>query len=141
LTHLQRREAKLVDDHSALEVEDPAAFQQDAVTLVDQYVEQLERARGALGGVRPASGEDVADALDDYLGTAIERLQSIARELRDADAGAAGFQADISTFEANLQFVARELPDPFAGVRDQPLVAAVRDEPSCAELVMITGGS
>jgi hypothetical protein len=137
LTDLHAREATIATEHAALDASDPAAFQHAAVALLERYVAQIRRARADLGAAVPASDARASRPFDRYLSSAITRLDRIARKLRNADPHAAVSQADVSTFEANLQFLAHELPDPFARVRDQALLAALRDEPACNDIVSI----
>jgi hypothetical protein len=137
LADLQTREATLAAEHSALDASKPEAFQHDAVTLLEHYVARIRNARSRVADVAPASSARASRAFDRYFAVAIARLDRTARGLRNADPHAAVFQADVSTFEANLQFLADELPDPFARIHDQALLAALRGEPSCRDIVTI----
>jgi hypothetical protein len=139
LDRLRTREATVATAHSALDVSEPSAFQRKSVDLFEGYAARLRRARAALSDIQPASGGDASRAFDRYLSTALRRLDAATDTFRAADSTSPEFQADVSTFEANLQFLAHELPDPFARIDDQALLAAFRDEPSCAGLVSIGG--
>jgi hypothetical protein len=140
LERLADRETDLAASHSALDASDPAAFQQDALALVHAYVDGLRREREQLTGLRPRSAPDASSLFDAYLGTAIDRLAAIAGELDQADAsGAPEFQAEVSTFEANLQYLRHELPDPIETIDDERLLRAFADEPACADLVVVHG--
>jgi hypothetical protein len=139
LLRRQSSEGAFAAAHSALDASDAAAFRTDALELLDRYVDRLRRARTKLARIDPDTATRASDAFDEYLAVAIRRLHADAREFADADVHSPEFQAAVSTFEANLQFLAHQLPDPFARLRDRSLLAAVRTEPACADLVTIHG--
>jgi hypothetical protein len=137
LASLQEREATLAAEHSSLDASRPKAFQREAVQLLERYVDRIRAVRARLATVAPRSAPNTRRAFDRYFAAAIIRLDRTARTLQHADAEAVVFPADVATFEANLQFLAHQLPDPFARIDDEELVAALRGEPACRDIVTI----
>lgn len=139
LTGISGTEEDLVEKYNALDVNDPAAFQTEAIALTNEYIDELTAGQAKLKKLQPEGGKKVAKPFNAYFSDAITALEEAVDAFEAADPTSVAFQADVSTFQVALQLTGTTTADPFSSVKDQDLLGAFKDEKSCEDVVTIFG--
>jgi hypothetical protein len=130
---------ELVDGYAAIPADDSGAFQVQAVQLVNELIADLKTGRAKLRRLVPDidGGKKTSKLFVRTLGDQIDTLQAAVDTFAVADPNGVAFAADVAQLEAVVNLLEGTTGDPFGKVRNQDLLEALDEEPSCDEIVTV----
>jgi hypothetical protein len=131
-------EQSFVADYRALARSDLATLHDEATRLADSYLDSARTARAQLEKVQPPGGKKIARLFDTYLATAVRELDAIISRFAKVDPTGPAIQHEIAAFEDSLQSLVQRLPEPFHRLHDKHLLAALRREVTCTDIVQVS---
>jgi hypothetical protein len=131
-------EQSFVTDYAALSKSDPASFHDEATRLAQSYLDSSRTARAELEKVQPRGGTKIARPFNAYLATTVRQLDAITGRFAKADPTGARMPSEIAAFEHSLQSLSKQVPEPFHQLHDKHLLAALRREVTCTDIVQVS---
>jgi hypothetical protein len=126
----------------ALPTSDPATTQAQIGELAKGLVDDVSALRTKLKNQYPEvdDGEKISKLFVKNLKAVQNEISSSLEALQAADPNGATFTDDLTTFEVAIEMLDAKTSDPFRKLKDQDVIAALGDEKSCDDIVVIVGG-
>lgn len=121
-------------------MEDPDAFHDQMVDAIDGFLAALDDGRSAIGDepLPVEDGELIAASFVPYFDGYYEGVRARLVAFRTADPTAPDYPGLVAEIPDTLSDLQDELGDPFGALDSQELLTAMRDEPSCVDVVEVS---